>query len=298
MQCSVCWADVVKEDNVATCGDPAHALCVTCAKPALKHVGEHVDITGTTAVCADADCAAKARHGSALNAKATATHRVLTASEYLRIEGQPLQTHSNHHTLACGNPITIVGVDVVCPEALRIPMATWHTHRPGTLVVACPSGFCRRRWCVDCGTAVSAPTRFCDDCLDASIPHTGSQPQNPFLWNAAARRGAFCHEVGPEAVKAYVAHIEADATGTVGCPQCGVPLEKHGGCNTLTHCGLRICFVCRKTTADPAFPASHWGDPATGACPRFDDLTPAERTRRAVLAIRRSVTRYEMSGQT
>jgi hypothetical protein len=54
------------------------------------------------------------------------------------------------------------------------------------------------------------------------------------------------------------------------CPRCGVALYKTSQCNELSHCGVKKCNVCGRTTPVGGHLTNHWDNKGTSGCPQWD----------------------------
>jgi len=143
-----------------------------------------------------------------------------------------------------------------CPFETKVKRKCIDRHSAGTMVLHCPSAFCKSSWCYDCNTQLWGNSKFCPRCFRGH----GKQPSSPFLYGKPMTR--------IEIVKGIQSII--DDAGSVTCPGCKVKLYKTSQCNSLTHCGYHICFVCRFTTDAPFIPLEHWDEEGVKGCPRWD----------------------------
>jgi hypothetical protein len=103
-----------------------------------------------------------------------------------------------------------------------IPNATAAT---ATTRVSC--GHCGTHSCTGC-RATECDVRGCSRAFEYSnsIPHLQR------------------HKVTIEHVLSRAAAIYSNCGLSVPCGHCGVELQRHQGCKTLTHCGLEVCSEC------------------------------------------------------
>ncbi len=141
-----------------------------------------------------------------------------------------------------------------CPFETKVRHKTIQDRKIGGLLLQCSNGFCQGRWCYDCRRPIIPGLKVCFSCFEGQTNLT-----SPFLFGKSL---TWQNVLG--ALK------EILFEDCITCPRCQVKIRKTSQCNSISHCGLHICYVCRFTTTEPFIPLEHWDDHGRCGCPRWD----------------------------
>ena len=259
---------------LSACENVSHAVCTTCVRS--MYAGDDVYET----VLKDFSNGKLCPHCDAVTMfKEKWLQYILTSMEYT-IFSQRLRRVLNPTSMfiPCKN-ITPIEVPVACktsksqtkttqwvtcPFDIEVNKRVWTSHKKGSLILQCTSGFCLHRRCADCSWCVPKSSSVCPRCWGKDTSAT------TMLWSPTQQRGLYVSELDTVTVLHHLCDIVCDDGGRLSCPGCGVKITKTVNCNSISHCGYHFCYVCRAVTSDPFLPLTHWDPHGKCGCPRWD----------------------------